>query len=309
MDIHAISALFGVSAAEYTQIATGHINKTFLVTSETGGRYILQSLNREVFHSPEDVMWNISAIEAAFRDEKAVAVPRFLSGGRQNYAEYCGEVWRMYSFAPDGESPEKAYLTGFSHGRFINVLSRRELQLKPTVRLFHNYCGYVEKLRAVCGADENADRLAALGQRLEAEFADIPKRNIHGDAKADNIIIGKPCTVIDLDTAMCGYAAIDYGDMVRTADRDSIPDLTRGFAEGLDGLLTDREVRSLYFGVLWVTGELAVRYLTDVYAEKRYFSGKSREQCRERADSLLKQLDEFERMRSEFEDIIKKYFK
>ena len=50
MDIHAISALFGISAPEYTQIATGHINKTFLVTSETGERYILQSLNREVFH-------------------------------------------------------------------------------------------------------------------------------------------------------------------------------------------------------------------------------------------------------------------
>ena len=139
-------------------------------------------------------------------------------------------------------------------------------------------------------------------------FADVPKRNIHGDAKADNIIIGKPCTVIDLDTAMNGYAALDYGDMVRSSDTGDTEALTRGFAEGLDWMLTDREVQSLYYGVLWCTGELAARYLTDVYADNRYFSGKSREQCRERAESLMIQLRDFVSMKPYFERIIKNAF-
>ena len=139
-------------------------------------------------------------------------------------------------------------------------------------------------------------------------FADVPKRSIHGDAKADNIIIGEPCSVIDLDTMMQGYAAIDYGDMVRSADISRLDELTKGFAEGLDGLLTEKEVKSLYYGVLWVTGELAVRYLIDVYSEKPYFKGKTREQCRERADSLVKQLADIENMQESFENVIKKYF-
>ena len=308
MDIHAISALFGIPVAEYTQIATGHINRTFLVTSHTGERYILQSLNREVFLSPENVMWNISAIETAFKGEKSVAVPRFMHCSGRNYAEYCGEIWRMYPYVPDNECQDKAYLAGFSHGRFIKVLSGGELRLKTAIDGFHSYSSYMEKLRAVSHAAEHTEKLEALGNRLSDVFSDVPKRNIHGDAKADNIIIGAPCTVIDLDTAMYSYAAIDYGDMIRSADTDNYEKLTEGFAEGLDGLLTNKEIQSLYYGVLWVTGELAVRYLTDVYAENRYFSGKTREQCRERAGSLMQQLGRFKAMKGQFTEMIRKHF-
>ena len=74
MEIQHITALFGVDTAEYEQIATGHINLTYLVTSGTGERYILQSLNREVFNNHEAVMLNISAAEAVFADEKSVAI-------------------------------------------------------------------------------------------------------------------------------------------------------------------------------------------------------------------------------------------
>ena len=308
MEIQHITALFGVDTAEYEQIATGHINLTYLVTSGTGERYILQSLNREVFNNPEAVMLNISAAEAVFTSEKSIAIPRFMRHNGHNYAECQGEIWRMYPYIPDVENVEKYYHAGFAHGRFIRILSRENVELKPTIGVFHNYSAYVEKLKAVGCRDEKAEKLCELGKQLEEVFADVPKRNIHGDAKADNIIIGKPCTVIDLDTMMQGYAAIDYGDMVRSACADSVEDLTRGFAEGLDGLLTEREVQSLYYGILWVTGELAVRYLIDVYSEKPYFKGKTKEQCRERADSLISQLESFTAMKSGFDAILRKYF-
>lgn len=308
MEIQHITALFGIQAAEYVQIATGHINRTFLVTSRTRVRYILQSLNRRVFHTPEDVMDNISSIEAAFFNEKAVAVPRCLLYKGRNYAGFGGEIWRMYPYVPDNECPNKAYLAGFSHGRFIKVLSRDGLRLKTAIEGFHSYSSYLAKLRTVSPASKHMEKLEALGEKLRESFSDVTERNIHGDAKADNIIIGKPCTVIDLDTAMYSYAAIDYGDMVRSADEESIPELTRGFAKGLDGMLTDKEIQSLYYGVLWVTGELAARYITDVYAENRYFIGKTREQCRERAAALMEQLRHFEAARSDFDRIISDSF-
>lgn len=304
MDIHAISALFGITADDCTKLDKGHINSTFLVTARDGSKYILQSLNRNVFPSPEAVMRNISVIEAAFACEEELSVPRFLRCNGMNYAEHGGEVWRMYPYAESEESENIPYITGFSYGRFMRSINDSPLKLSTVIEDFHNYSAYVEKLKAAAPSDAIPDVLEKLGHDLTEVFADVPKRNIHGDAKADNIIIGKPCIVIDLDTAMYGYAAIDYGDMVRSADISALPDLTKGFAKGLDGLLTEKEVRSLYFGVLWVTGELAVRYLTDVYAENRYFSGKTRDQCRERADSLLKQLDVFEGMRSHIEGII-----
>ena len=78
MDIHDISALFGISAKDAVRLEKGHINHTFLVTSQTGERYVLQSLNREVFHSPEVVMLNTSQIESALAAEKSVSVPCFL---------------------------------------------------------------------------------------------------------------------------------------------------------------------------------------------------------------------------------------
>lgn len=308
MDIHAISALFGISAKEAVRLEKGHINHTFLVTSQTGERYVLQSLNREVFHSPEAVMLNTLQIESALAAEKSVSVPCFLRHDGKNCAELHSSTWRMYPYAESGKCEDIPYTIGFSYGRFMRSINAVPLKLSPVIEDFHNYSVYVEKLKAEAPSDAIPEELEKLGHELAEIFADVPKRNIHGDAKADNIIIGKPCTVIDLDTAMNGYAALDYGDMVRSVGEGGIEALTKGFAEGLDGMLTDREVQSLYYGVLWCTGELTVRYLTDVYAENRYFSVKSREQCSERAESLMIQLRDFMSMKPDFERIIKNAF-
>ena len=308
MGIENVIEKFGISAREYVSLERGHINLTFLVTSQTGEQYVLQMINPQVFNSPEAVMLNISEIGSAFEHEAKLKVPNFLRCDGKNYAEYNGDIWRMYVYTPVVESVEKCYRAGFSHGRFINVMSRNGVNLETVLPFFHNYERYVEKLRAVCHDKAVTERFSDMGKRLAEVFEGVPKRNIHGDAKADNIIIGEPCTVIDLDTAMHGYAAIDYGDMIRSADMSDIERLTQGFAEGLDGLLTEREVSTLYYGVLWVTAELAARYYTDVYSDIRYFVGKSREQCHERAESLISQLDRFEGMKREFAEMTGRYF-
>ncbi|MDO4864658.1 MAG: hypothetical protein Q4A05_10865, partial [Ruminococcus sp.] len=98
METERIPALFGVTGVrDISEVTTGHINRTFLVTAD-GGRYVLQSLNRSVFPRPEAVMANIAQTEAALAGRTDIAVPHFLTCGGRNYADTGGEIWRIYAY-------------------------------------------------------------------------------------------------------------------------------------------------------------------------------------------------------------------
>ena len=49
------------------QIKSGHINETYLITTDTGARYILQWINRFVFPNVDAIMNNMSAISQFLR--------------------------------------------------------------------------------------------------------------------------------------------------------------------------------------------------------------------------------------------------
>ena len=309
MQAEQIAALFGVSdILDVCEVAAGHINRTLIVTAD-GGRYVLQELNRGVFRVHEAVMANIAQTEAALKNCTDISVPHFLDCGGRNYAEADEEIWRMYAYCEGSPCGWELYRAGYAYGTFIRVMSESNAEIKPVIVGFHDFDRYYDRLTAVCPAGEIPPALTALRERLADSFCGVPTRIIHGDAKIDNVLIGEPCTVLDLDTVMRGAAALDYGDMVRSVctggdDLDNIRELTRGFADGLGSLLTDKEKASLYSGVLWVTGELALRYLTDFYSEDRYFRGKTREQCLGRSRELLAQLGEFLSAEAEIERII-----
>ncbi|MCM1506087.1 MAG: aminoglycoside phosphotransferase family protein [Ruminococcus flavefaciens] len=268
------------------------------------GKYILQSLNRNIFRRPQAVMDNIRKIEKAFADsrQKKITVPHYLTADGKYFVEINGEVWRMYGYTEKSGTPENhAYLTGYAFGKYINTINN--IILDNTIEDFHDFDSYYNKLPS--GAEKI---FSDLRERLEI-FQNIPARNVHNDAKTDNIIFGDRITVIDLDTTMKGFVAIDYGDMVRSSGNDSIGDITQGFADGLGGILTPAEINSLYYGVLYVTGELAMRYIIDSVSEKRYFTTKTPEQCRKRADDLLAQLEYFENNSDYIKTIINESFR
>ena len=56
----------------------GHINRTFLVVTDTGRRYILQCLNRQAFHNIPKLMENVQAVTEFLRKQSEVSL--FLSG-------------------------------------------------------------------------------------------------------------------------------------------------------------------------------------------------------------------------------------
>ena len=296
MEIIKIPELFGIeNIMSVKEIESGHINSTFLVESK-GGKYILQSVNRSVFKDPVAVMRNISAIERAFErsGSKCVSVPHYIVKDGRNYIESDGEFWRLYSYSENFSSDSRNYNTGYSFGTFIRVIEGTELEM--SVENFHDFGTYIEKLRKVSSIP---DEIEEVYSKVKEVFLKVPKRNIHADAKSANIALGERSTVIDLDTAMYSYTALDYGDLVRSSctgnvvNIESIEDITRGFADGLDGILTDDEVNSLYYGILWSTAELSVRYLTDSFSEEMYFKGKTREQCRKRGIELKELLSVF----------------
>ena len=280
-------------------INTGHINRTYLVEDRTG-KYILQLLNREVFSNPEKVMNNIKKIEQVFRESDDVIVPHYLTAGGKSFVESNGEIWRMYEYAEKLYSSEnQAYLTGYAFGRYINIINN--IILDDTIENFHNFDKYYNKL-------SSGMREIFSGIRGQSEiFSDIPERNIHNDAKTDNIIFGNKITVIDLDTSMKGFVAVDYGDMIRSSGTENIAEITQGFADGLDGILTPEEINSLYYGILYVISELAMRYIIDSDSEKRYFTTKTSWQCKKRAYDLMMQFDYFQN-NSEIKNIICKAF-
>jgi thiamine kinase-like enzyme len=319
MEIRNIPILFGLSeASELTELNAGHINSTYLAVCG-GEKFILQCLNMAVFHVPEAVMDNISRIEAAFDEAGCsdIAVPHFIAEGDKIYAVADEKVWRIYKYitATEDAAAEPA-AAGRAFGRFIRIMDGRKLNDIPAIEGFHDYDRYFAVLASKNGIDKSVmntlDKLRdTLGQVFDSS---MKKRIIHGDAKADNIIISEKMTIIDLDTAMYGYAAIDYGDLVRSVCRHSMTDLnevreiTAGFAQGLDGILSDDEVNSLYYGILWLTGELAVRYLIDYKSENKYFRGKTSAQCFARAEELLYQLKQFTDLGEELREIVHSQF-
>ncbi len=313
MDIRCIPSLFGLPEAQkLTMLSAGHINNTFL--AECGNeKYVLQALNRAVFHSPEAVMYNISCIEAAFSNIPDISVPHFISCGDINYTFINDDLWRMYRYIPStSNSAVNAMTAGYLFGTFIRVMDDMEVNPKPVIDGFHDFDRYFAALSSKSGVDFNIlTKLDRLRDTLEQVFTDsLKKRIIHGDAKPDNIIISATPTIIDLDTVMRGYVAIDYGDLVRSVchgnetDIQAIREITHGFSQGLKKLLKTDEVNSLYYGILWLTGELAARYLIDSLSNVKYFRDKNSADCLARAEELLLQLDIFTIHEEKIKEII-----
>lgn len=251
-------------------------------------------------------MNNIKKIEQVFRESDDVKVPHYLTAYGKSFIEANGEIWRAYEYTEQSEFTEnRDYLMGYAFGKFINIINVRNTVLETTIENFHDFNKYHDRYIKLSGTE----RSFPLKKMISEVFTqDLPLRNVHNDAKADNIIFGKKATVIDLDTVMSGFVAVDYGDMIRSSDINAIENITQGFADGLGGILTREEINSLYYGILYVTGELAFRYASDSLSEERYFITKTPEQCKRRAEELMSQFDYFEKNSVYIKNIINKAF-
>ena len=222
----------------------GHINRTFLVRTDTGKRYILQQINSRVFPDTEGLMENIAAVtrhiaaKTSQERESMRLVPTL--DGANFWRDEAGEAWRLYDFVEDSiclqapETPEDFYQSAVAFGSFQRMLADFPAgTLHETIPNFHNtpdrYRQFHEALAAdVCGraagvAAETAFVLAREGeagtlQRMR-ESGELPLRVTHNDTKLNNVMLDaktrRALCVIDLDTVMPGLVAYDFGDSIR----------------------------------------------------------------------------------------------
>lgn len=222
----------------------GHINFTYLVKTDAGKRYILQRVNRHVFHNIRGLMGNISAVTAHIRartgDPRGSLrlIPSL--DGDILWVDEAGESWRVYDFVEDSiclQTPETAedfYQSAVAFGTFQNQLADFPADsLHETIPDFHNTPDRYQKFHRALEADRfgrapGAEREIAfvLSREKEAgalqqmrESGTLPLRVTHNDTKLNNVMLDAETRtalcVIDLDTVMPGLAAYDFGDSIR----------------------------------------------------------------------------------------------
>ncbi len=226
------------------QIKSGHINETYLITTDNGTRYILQWINRYVFPNVNALMNNMAAISAylAKREKGKMAMIRYIDtlDGHSYYDDGHGGCWRIYRFVDHSicvqrpESLEDFYECARAFGHFQYVLNEFPAeQLEETIVNFHNTVDRYRQLREALREDSEG-RAAEVQPELEYLFSredkacrlhkmrlsgDLPVRATHNDTKINNVLLDehtrKAICVIDLDTVMPGLSAFDFGDAIR----------------------------------------------------------------------------------------------
>lgn len=246
--------LFPAPVKDAVPFGNGHINSTFRVETEDGGRYVLQKINKAVFRQPEDVMDNVCAVTdylSALPDADPDKCLRLLPAkdAKRYAADENGDVWRVYNFIPNSgsfELPDTEELmerAGAGFGGFFAALQAFPAEtLKETIPAFHNTPHRVNQLRAAVARDA-AGRVkdvqtelkriyvvdAALCVLEEKKKAGLlPLRVTHNDTKLNNILFdkttGETLCVVDLDTVMPGLIAYDFGDAIRFAGNTAVED-------------------------------------------------------------------------------------
>ncbi len=221
----------------------GHINRSYLVTTESGNKYILQQINGHTFKDIAGLMNNIILVTAYLREraedprEVLNLVP---TRSGQSYLEINDEYWRVYDFVENSiclqqpESDSDFYESAVAFGAFQKKLAGFQVeQLKETIPNFHNTPDRYRQFREVLKADplnrakevqREIDFVLAKEEEMGTlqqlrETGELPERVTHNDTKLNNVLLDKASRkalcVIDLDTVMPGLCLYDFGDSIR----------------------------------------------------------------------------------------------
>lgn len=227
-----------VSAEPY---GSGHINATYLVTTNTAKRYILQRINHNIFPKVDELMSNISRVldhlASHAPESRRLSYVQTLTGASFTHEE--DGYYRLYDFLEDTttyqipDTPERFKTSAEAFADFQNVLADfPATELFEVIPRFHDTRKRFEDFKKALKADK-CNRAASVKEEIEFvleresyvdTFVDmlsegvIPYRVTHNDTKINNVLIdnvtGKGI-VIDLDTVMPGAIGYDFGDSIR----------------------------------------------------------------------------------------------
>jgi len=234
----------------FTELTSGHINDTFLVTTNQRNKYVFQKINKGVFHDVPGLIMNKVKISSHLHhklsslneEERQRRILTFLqtSGGESFYIDQNGDFWNATIFIENSQTFETvtdakvAYEGGKLFGEFIQLTQDFDpSNLVEVIPRFHDMTFRFEQFEAslLNASQERKQRAQAyieLSKSLKKEMhilqvlkekGQIPLRVTHNDTKISNALFdmeGKGLCVIDTDTIMPGIIHYDFGDAIRT---------------------------------------------------------------------------------------------
>ena len=229
------------------RFGSGHINKTYLIKTNIGNKYVLQSINKVAFKDINQLMNNIKLVTEHIIDkvkenkenpyERTLTLIKTHTG--EPYFEEDGSFYRIFNYI-DGityqwvETPEIFFESAVGFGSFVNLLSDFDTDLLvETIPNFHNTRQRFYNFKKSLEIDrlkrsENCKH--EIAEYIAREFycdriigllesGKMPYRVTHNDTKLNNVLFNpvdsKYLAVIDLDTVMKGSMCYDFGDSIR----------------------------------------------------------------------------------------------
>jgi Ser/Thr protein kinase RdoA (MazF antagonist) len=322
--VHDVAELFDVGApvSGVGPFGGGHINETFLATTEAGD-YVVQRINRSVFHDPLMLVDNVATVSTHLQGA-FVPEPVAVRGG--GWLVHRGEdAWRAWRRVVGAETiavptPARvrsaAHLLGRFHAGLAELPPDRVGEVLPD---FHAPARRLTLLQEIVAADPRG-RVRGVNDVVAAAFAAaplaeiagvlvprVPRRVAHNDAKLDNVLFDgdEAVCLVDLDTLMPSAWFWDVGDLLRTGSTRAAEDepqaeravvdlelhasILAGYRAGLSegAEPTPAEDEALELAGAIVTYEQALRFLTDWIAGDVYYRTTRPGQNRDRACAQL----------------------
>lgn len=288
---------FGVTDVQSVRaVGSGNISQTFSVEAP-GGRLVLQKIGVVI---PDAAVEDMATVTDQLA-QHGVRVPSLLrtSTGALFFRDDEGARWRVYPWIPGrvvDALPDAAMAK--EAGRMVGVLHRAfavmDYRPQGSIPHFHDTAFIVDELRSI-EAQLPTDALRRVAQDIIATLpalllddaaAGEPRMLIHADLKISNIVFddaGTAVGVIDFDTLLWHYRAIDLGDAFRSwCNRTAEDDVNatfavsffdaaeEGYAVGWGKVITSEERAIHLRATKQITLELAARFLIDVVRDS-YF--------------------------------------
>lgn len=244
----------------YQELASGHINDTYLIKTKKKPFFVLQRINHGVFKDVPGLIENKVAVSRHIQ-EKLKDLPekkrkrRVLEfantkTGESYYKDEEGNYWNIMYFIEDSVTFEVvtnkkiAYEGGRLLGKFLTLTNDFDAsKLIEVIPNFHDmsfrYSQFenalkvaskerLDKAKEQIKLVEDLKKEMHVIQRLKESGA-IKTRVTHNDTKISNILFSsknKGLCVIDTDTVMPGIVHYDFGDAIRTTCNTAAEDET-----------------------------------------------------------------------------------
>jgi Ser/Thr protein kinase RdoA (MazF antagonist) len=293
-----VLAGYGLDLAGAKRAASGLINKTWIVTTTSAEKLVVQCLHSVISASVNDKI----DLVTQHLEAKKICTPRLVKTATgKNSIKVDGNEWRVLSYVagttydavPDEKIAQQAgaVLARF-HSAFSEASWHRSLSLSGT----HNLPRYLDDMHRALAEHrqhhsyaeitELAQKITNYSQKLPNVPLNAP-RVVHGDPKISNILFDNNkvgLCLVDLDTVGLMPLAWEFGDAFRSwcnpcgEDTEKTSFSPALFRAALDGYLAqashhlDRgDLNGIVSATQQIYTELAARFCTDALRET-YFA-------------------------------------